>query len=49
MEVKDHRLVRDALAGNNEAFADLVERYSRLVHGIILYKVRLVDEVEDLV
>ncbi|MFT5088989.1 MAG: RNA polymerase sigma-70 factor (ECF subfamily) [Candidatus Latescibacterota bacterium] len=49
MEVKDHRLVRDALAGNNEAFADLVERYGRLVHGIILYKVRLVDEVEDLV
>lgn len=49
MEVKDHRLVRDALAGNSEAFADLVERYGRLVHGIILYKVRLPDEVEDLV
>ncbi len=49
MEAKDHRLVRDALAGNSEAFADLVERYGRLVHGIILYKVRLPDEVEDLV
>ena len=49
MDAKDQVLVREVLAGNNEAFGELVERYTRLVHGVILHKVRQADEVEDLV
>ena len=49
MRVNDQKLVRETLAGKSEAFGDLVERYGRLVHGIILHKVRQSDEVEDLV
>jgi len=37
------------LEGDREAFGALVERYTRLVHGVILHKVRRPDEVEDLV
>lgn len=49
MNAKDQILVRKTLAGDSEAFGDLVERYNRLVHGVILHKVRRPDEVEDLV
>ena len=40
MNAKDQILVRKTLAGDSEAFGDLVERYNRLVHGVILNKVR---------
>jgi RNA polymerase sigma-70 factor (ECF subfamily) len=49
METGDRILVRETLAGDGEAFGELVERYARLVHGVILQKVRQADEVEDLV
>ena len=49
MRATDQTLVRKTLAGDNEAFGQLVERYNRLVHGVILHKLRRSDEVEDLV
>lgn len=42
-------LIDRTLGGDREAFADLIEGYLGLVHGIILNKVRRPDEVEDLV
>ncbi|HJP29964.1 MAG TPA: sigma-70 family RNA polymerase sigma factor [Candidatus Latescibacteria bacterium] len=41
-------LIDRTLAGDREAFADLIEGYLGLVNGIILNKVRRPDEVEDL-
>ena len=49
MAEKDQTLVKRALAGDGPAFGDLVERYTRLVRGIIWETVRRPDEVEDLV
>ena len=49
MARSDGDLVRDTLGGKRDAFGDLVERYTGLVHGVILHKVRRPDEVEDLV
>jgi RNA polymerase sigma-70 factor, ECF subfamily len=49
MAEKDKSLVERALTGDSRAFGDLVERYERLVHGVILETVRRPDEVEDLV
>lgn len=49
MPIKDKLLVRRTLAGDREAFGDLVEKYGALVHGVIREKIRLADEVEDLV
>jgi RNA polymerase sigma factor (sigma-70 family) len=49
MAKSDRELVKKTLEGNRDAFGDLVERYSGLVHGVILHKVRRPDEVEDLV
>ena len=37
------------LAGDSEALGQLVERYNRLVHGVILHKLRKSNEVEDIV
>ena len=45
----DRRLVRRVRAGDTEAFGDLVERYRRLVHGLILEQVRPGDDLDDLV
>lgn len=42
-------LIDRTLGGDREAFADLIQGYLGLVHGIILNKVRRPDEVEDLV
>ena len=49
MSDKDQTLLARTLAGDCEAFGDLVERYRPLVHGIILEKIRQPAEVEDLV
>ena len=48
MAATDHALVKQVLAGDRDAFADLVERYAGLIHGIILEKIRRPDEVEDI-
>ncbi|MEW6754500.1 MAG: sigma-70 family RNA polymerase sigma factor [Candidatus Latescibacterota bacterium] len=45
----DEILVRRVLQGDRQAFADLVERYTALVHGIALEKVRRPELAEDLV
>ncbi len=44
----DARLVRDAQAGDADAFASLYARYARVVHGLLLARVARAD-VEDLV
>ena len=44
----DADLVRAAQAGNQDAFASLYERYARVVHGVLLARVRALD-VDDLV
>ena len=49
MAPSDSSLVRRALKCDNDAFGQLLERYSPLVHGVILERVRRIDEVEDLV
>ena len=49
MALQDTWVIRRILSGDREAFGDLVGRYSGLVHGVILNKVRRPDEVEDLV
>ena len=49
MAQKDRDLVERALVGDQQAFGDLVERYERLIHGLILESIRRPDEVEDLV
>ena len=48
MPLKDLTLVRRTLAGDTAAFGDLVERYSGLVHGIILERVRRPEDAQDL-
>jgi RNA polymerase sigma-70 factor (ECF subfamily) len=42
------RLVRDAQRGDREAFAQLYQRFTRMVHGIVLARVDRTD-VDDLV
>lgn len=49
MAEKDRDLVKRILAGDRDAFGDLVERYGALVHGVVLEKIRRPDEVEDVV
>ena len=49
MPEKDQHLVGRTLAGDRNAFGDLVERYSGLVHGLILEITRRPDAVEELV
>ena len=49
MAESDQHLVHRTLSGDTQAFGDLVERYERLVHGLILETVRRPDETEDLV
>jgi RNA polymerase sigma-70 factor, ECF subfamily len=44
----DGRLARAAQQGDQSAFADLYERYARVIHGLLLARVPRVD-VEDLV
>jgi RNA polymerase sigma-70 factor (ECF subfamily) len=44
----DGRLVREARDGNRHAFDELYERYARVIHGLLLARVRRWD-VEDLV
>lgn len=41
-------LVRDAQRGDREAFAQLYERFARMVHGIVLARIDRVD-VDDVV
>lgn len=48
MPSNDQQLVRQVLAGNADAFGDLVERYSGLVRGVLLALLRRPDEVDDL-
>ena len=42
------RLVRYAQAGDREAFAELYERFTRMVHGIVLARIARTD-VDDVV
>ena len=48
MADKDQVLVKRTLAGDRDAFGDLIERYADLIHGVILEKIRRPDDVEDL-
>ncbi|MBI4233844.1 MAG: sigma-70 family RNA polymerase sigma factor [Chloroflexi bacterium] len=49
MSDKDQALVRQTLAGHNEAFGVLVDRYSGLVYSLVLELVRRPEDVQDLV
>ena len=49
MPESDQYLVRRTLTGDRNAFGDLVERYSALVHGLALEITRTPDVAEDLV
>lgn len=49
MAPTDQLLVEKTLGGDRDAFADLVDRYVGLVHGVIAHRIRRPDEVEDLV
>jgi len=42
------RLVRDAQRGDREAFAQLYQRFARMVHGIVLARINRTD-VDDVV
>ncbi|MCC7262489.1 MAG: sigma-70 family RNA polymerase sigma factor [Candidatus Latescibacteria bacterium] len=48
MAERDLVLIRKTLEGDRNAFGDLVERYGRLVRGVIWETLRRPDEVEDL-
>lgn len=48
MVENDQTLIEKTLAGDPNAFGDLVERYARLVRGVIWEAIRRPDEVEDL-
>ena len=48
MAERDLILIRKTLEGDRNAFGDLVERYGRLVRGVIWETLRRPDEVEDL-
>jgi RNA polymerase sigma-70 factor (ECF subfamily) len=48
MAERDLILIRRTLEGDRNAFGDLVERYGRLVRGVIWETLRRPDEVEDL-
>ena len=49
MFVKDLNYVRRAMSGDLESLAVLIERYTALVHGVILDEVRRSTEVDMLV
>ncbi len=49
MVTSDESLVGRALAGDLPAFGVLVERYTGLVHAVVLSRARCCDEVDDLV
>jgi RNA polymerase sigma-70 factor (ECF subfamily) len=42
------RLVRSAQAGDGEAFAELYQRFARMVHGVVLARIARI-EVDDVV
>jgi RNA polymerase sigma-70 factor (ECF subfamily) len=42
------RLVRSAQAGDGEAFAELYQRFARMVHGVVLARIAR-TEVDDVV
>src|SRR5215510_15965532 len=42
------RLVRSAQAGDEDAFAELYQRFSRMVHGVVLARIAR-TEVDDVV
>jgi RNA polymerase sigma-70 factor, ECF subfamily len=48
LQDSDAALVKASQQGNTEAFGDLYRRYARMVHGVLLARVRPA-EVEDLV
>ena len=48
MPEKERILIQKTLAGDPNAFGDLVEHYGALVYGLVLEIVRRPDEVEDL-
>jgi RNA polymerase sigma-70 factor (ECF subfamily) len=45
---EDADLVRRAITGDGAAFTSLYERYARMIHGLLLARVRIAD-VDDLV
>ena len=45
----DKVIIKQVLAGNRDAFGDLVQRYEALVQGAVRQRVRCADEAEDLV
>ena len=49
MASRNEALVYRVMAGEREAFGELVECYTGLVRGVIYHKVRRADEVDDLV
>ncbi|NKB67606.1 MAG: sigma-70 family RNA polymerase sigma factor [Candidatus Latescibacteria bacterium] len=48
MAEKDRTLVNKVLQGDADAYAELIDRYAGLVHGLVLERVRRPDEVEDI-
>ena len=49
MAATDQQLIRRTLENDTQAFGELVQRYSGLVHGVVRGMVRHCEEVEDLV
>src|SRR6185436_4052458 len=47
-ETDTTRLVRNAQAGYGEAFAELYQRFARMVHGVVLARIAR-TEVDDVV
>ena len=45
---RDETLVRSTLAGDHDAFGELVEEYAGLVRGVLLDIVRDAEDLEDL-
>jgi len=48
-DVKDEKLVKQALAGEQQAFAALVEKYYRMVYSLGFARLKDADAAEDLV
>jgi RNA polymerase sigma-70 factor (ECF subfamily) len=48
VETDTTRLVRSAQAGDGEAFAELYQRFARMVHGVVLTRIAR-TEVDDVV
>ena len=47
MEPSDHRLVREAAAGDRDAFAAFYDRHAPAVFGLLLNLLRIRDDAED--